>query len=575
MQIAATMGRLSVQVQMAVAAGALCVMLVLAASTGAAWFARQRTAELVSGHMADLAVAMAARLDHDMFERYREIGVLSGLEPLRDSWLGDPAVLRASLEQLQQGYPDYAWIGFADTSGKVRAATGSMLEGLSVAERPWFHGALNGPFVGDVHEAVLLAKLLGPRNDDEPFRFVDVAYPIRDRDGRLLGVLGAHLSWDWAAEARDVLLQESRLNGTRVAILDLNGRVLLGERRGHVLLDKNTMDRMAAQRRGVGIAFGAAPDQWLTGFAIARGYRDYPGLGWVVIAQQPTAVANAPIRNLITNTAGIGLLLSLAGMLAAWLLARRLTQPIRNLTMDADRIGRGLGTDTLPRAGGSHEVAQLSRALRSLLRRIGLAEEQLAHAAEDIASKNAEARKLSHDVERLRQLAETDPLTGLMNRRGFLDAAERLISLARRYNRAIGIVVVDIDHFKSVNDTHGHAVGDLAIRAVAERLKQAARDSDLVGRFGGEEFVVLLPETDAVATGAYAERVRSMIEASGIALPDAALLRLTVSLGYAVFLDSDEDVQDTIDRADVALYTAKSTGRNRVVFQQMPVPKHA
>ena len=574
MRIAAAIGRMSVQVQMAVAAGALCVLLVLMASVGAGWFARQRTAELVSGHMAELAVAMAARLDYDMFERYREIGTLAKLEPLRDIWTGDPVVLRLSLEQLQQSYPDYAWIGFADTSGTVRAATRGMLEGLSVAQRPWFSGGLAGPFVGDVHDAVLLAKLLGPRDDDEPFRFVDIAYPVRDRDGRLLGVLGAHMSWDWAAEARDVLLRESRLGRTRVAILDRNGRVLLGESRGHVLLNQDAMQHLVAQRRGVGIAFGAQPEQWLTGFAATRGHRDYPGLGWVVIAQQPANVANAPVRNLVGITAGIGLLLSLAGSLGAWLLARRLTHPIRSLTADAERLGRSLGSDTLPRAGGSHEVAELSRALRSLLRRIGLAEEQLAHAAEDIASKNAEARKLTSDVERLRQLAESDPLTGLLNRRGFLDSAERLVSLARRYNRAIGIVVVDIDHFKSVNDTHGHAVGDLAIRAVAERLKAAARDSDLVGRFGGEEFVVILPETDAAATNAYAERVRSMIAESGIALPEAPPLKLTVSLGCTVFAEADEDIQDSIDRADVALYKAKSTGRNRVIFQQPSMPRN-
>ncbi|WP_341705702.1 GGDEF domain-containing protein, partial [Ferrovibrio sp.] len=224
---------------------------------------------------------------------------------------------------------------------------------------------------------------------------------------------------------------------------------------------------------------------------------------------------------------------------------------------------------TLPRLGGAREVVLLSRALRSRLRRLGRAEENLQEAEREIDHQAEETRELSADLERLRRLAETDPLTGLLNRRAFLDAAARQVAYARRYDRALAVVVADIDHFKVVNDRHGHAAGDVAIRAVAGRLQQAVRDSDLVARFGGEEFVVLLMESDIAAAVSYAERVRGAIGGSPVDLGTdgngrAAAVTLTVSLGCTVLGQDDRDVQDAIDRADGALYAAKAAGRNRV-----------
>jgi signal transduction histidine kinase/CheY-like chemotaxis protein len=159
----------------------------------------------------ELASQMADKLDQGMFERYKDIQILSALESINLS-NSSLATKRKLLENLQNIYPDYAWIGLTDTQGDILAATGGLLEGKNVSQRPWFQLALTKPYVGDVHEAVLLAKLL-PHDQNEPLRFVDVAAPIVDSQGRFQGVIGAHLSWQWAKDVERSLQQQVLLTG--------------------------------------------------------------------------------------------------------------------------------------------------------------------------------------------------------------------------------------------------------------------------------------------------------------------------------------------------------------------------
>lgn len=551
--------------QVTLATTALVVILVLGATLATAWLGRRILATMAGNDMTQLAEVMASRLDRGMFERYREIGTISNLDALREAWERDPDALRGVLDNMQLSYPDYAWIGYARKDGTVMAATKGMLEGVSVAQRPWFVEGIQKPFAGDVHEALLLAKMLGPRQDSEPFRFVDVAYPVRNAAGEVIGVLGAHLSWDWATEVRHSLQTGgSRSAEADVSILDSSGKVLLGRKINSVALTPQQLAAIRARPSGSGLAYGEDSADWLTGYAVGQGYRDYPGLGWLVVARLPVEVANRPVQELVQSILLIGAGLGLFGIAVACWLASRLTRPIHRLSHEADRIGREAGVHTLPRVGGAREVMLLSQSLRSLLRRIGQAENKLEAAAREAVAHEAEARELALDIERLRKLSETDPLTGLLNRRAFLGTAERQVAYARRYDRTLAVVVADIDHFKQVNDTHGHAAGDAVIRDIALRLQTAARDTDLVARFGGEEFVVLLMESDVTAAVSYAERTRALIAASPVVAESGAQVRVTVSLGCTVLSASDRDVQDAIDRADDALYGAKAAGRNRV-----------
>ncbi|MGQ0642395.1 MAG: GGDEF domain-containing protein, partial [Gemmatimonadaceae bacterium] len=170
------------------------------------------------------------------------------------------------------------------------------------------------------------------------------------------------------------------------------------------------------------------------------------------------------------------------------------------------------------------------------------------------------------DNRRLEQLASTDPLTDVLNRRAL---AERLLGemeRVRRYETTVSILLIDLDFFKRVNDTHGHLVGDDVLTEVAELLQRAVRAVDVVARFGGEEFVIVLPETGAPGAAAFAERIREHVEAKTfVEASDGSGLRITASIGVAIFPSPGvQTVEDLLAKADQALYRAKAEGRNLV-----------
>ena len=164
---------------------------------------------------------------------------------------------------------------------------------------------------------------------------------------------------------------------------------------------------------------------------------------------------------------------------------------------------------------------------------------------------------------RLWELATTDGLTGLFNRRHFLEQARREFFRARRFEHAVTALMVDVDHFKSYNDNYGHDVGDEVLRELAAILRSQTRDIDILGRYGGEEFIILLPETDLKVGLEAGERLRRLVEKSRIPTRSGELT-LTVSVGVASSKAAKPDLERLITLADEALYEAKESGRNRV-----------
>ncbi len=162
------------------------------------------------------------------------------------------------------------------------------------------------------------------------------------------------------------------------------------------------------------------------------------------------------------------------------------------------------------------------------------------------------------------QQARTDALTGVLNRREFDARLAAELRRARRYGKACALLLLDIDHFKQVNDNHGHPAGDSVLQALARLLAAQLRDVDCVARYGGEEFVALLPETDDQAACAVAERVRAAVAGCAFALADGTALHITVSIGVASFPRSGDSAGALVTHADQALYAAKQAGRNRV-----------
>lgn len=168
------------------------------------------------------------------------------------------------------------------------------------------------------------------------------------------------------------------------------------------------------------------------------------------------------------------------------------------------------------------------------------------------------------DNRRLEELATTDPLTRLLNRRALADRLGTEMERARRFDSHLAVLLVDIDHFKLVNDTAGHLAGDEVLREVASLIQRAVRTVDIVARYGGEEFVVILPETDANGAVVFAERLRELISHHAFGVRDGQI-RLTVSVGIATFPAADvSNADDFVARADSSMYRAKADGRNQV-----------
>ncbi|MFZ2974589.1 MAG: GGDEF domain-containing protein [Ferribacterium limneticum] len=172
----------------------------------------------------------------------------------------------------------------------------------------------------------------------------------------------------------------------------------------------------------------------------------------------------------------------------------------------------------------------------------------------------------------LEKLANKDGLTGLTNRRHFMQSAEVELQRAQRYRRPVTVAMADLDFFKKLNDTYGHAAGDAMLRAFADLVQDTLRQSDLVCRYGGEEFAFLFPEIGPAETEKLAERLRTRCDAMEVPLPDGRSVKATVSIGLA---DASEcPIEIALKRADEALYEAKRLGRNRVVLSG-PLPEPA
>lgn len=176
------------------------------------------------------------------------------------------------------------------------------------------------------------------------------------------------------------------------------------------------------------------------------------------------------------------------------------------------------------------------------------------------------AQLMAEQIE-LRQIATTDSLTGALTRRAFEVEVTREYRRNRRYQRDLSVIAVDVDHFKKINDNYGHAAGDLVLKNVVSQIKQGLRDVDFLGRLGGEEFVVGLPETALDGAAIAAERLRETIAGMAI-ISNGDRISVTASFGIAGLSRADSDWKEMLGRADVALYRAKEEGRNRCVCHQ-------
>ena len=327
----------------------------------------------VGTNLAELANQTTSRLDQAMFERYREVRLIAN----RLNGTLDLAKVRSEIDALQLSYPTYAWIGVADPTGQVLAATRNLLEGADVSQRPWFQNALKGQAMGDVHEALLLARLLGSPGD-EPVRFVDIAFPLKDDKGQITGVLGVHLSWKWAREIEQaIFVPVGRSRAIDPLILSSTGAVLLGppDVEGSVL-QLHSVDEALQGKQGFVRETWPDGRDYLVGFSSDHGFADYPGLGWRVLVRQDLDEAFAPVDQMHSRMLLGGGVAALFFSLLGWGLARWITRPLLGL---AD-VARGLEAGYSVRAPASNayeEVAILGGAFNSMVKKLHHNEEEL------------------------------------------------------------------------------------------------------------------------------------------------------------------------------------------------------
>jgi PAS domain S-box-containing protein len=328
--------------------------------------ASSRIRASIGNNLAELSNQTTSRLDRSMFERYREVRLMAE----RLSGISDLAVVRKELDALQQSYPRYAWIGLTDAQGRVNAATRGMLEGADVSGRLWFQNALKNIHMGDVHDALLLAKLLGA-SDGAPLRFVDIAFPITDAGGQVTNVLGAHLSWQWAQDIEhEIFVPVGRSRTIDPVIVSSTGTVLLGP----AALMGQALDLpsvAAAQRNERGHVRETWPDgrEYLVGYSRDQGFDAYPGLGWRVLVRQDAEEAFAPVNQLHQRMLVGGFVLAALFSLLGWLVARRITQPLQDLADVARGIEAGYAVKARS-TGVYDEVATLGRAFNSLIAKL-------------------------------------------------------------------------------------------------------------------------------------------------------------------------------------------------------------
>lgn len=677
--------------------GLCVVVLIILLTTLIERTANQKLLQERAVALHSIAYQVADKLDKGLFERLQDLRIAASTPILQTAAEGHPDSARRWFNELKSAVPTYAWIGFADPKGRVLASANGWLEGAQVNIRPWFEQGLSGEFLGDVHKAVLLANLLPAR--PEPWRFVDISLPVFNDQQTLIGVLGAHLSWDWVEEVSlSVLSPVLAEDPVDALILDKSYDVLLGSNdlKGQNL---QLLIRGLPSESHAGPAITRWPDQedYLTAVVTSERFSQLKSLGWTILVRQPRSQALASSIALQQKVILWSFLLGALFLWLVWLLSGWITLPLRRIAHSASQFAQHQQTvrfrgrlyqESFELAESlnamvadilSHEkdllklnqsleqrVRERTDHLQSALKALGESQHTLktvtdnipvlvayADQQERVVFANATALEwlnlqavpvsgksirdvlsptlyahLQSAIERvlkgekldfeqrgegrlskqhyhvnfipdldvqgrvkgfyimasdisehvdqeawLEWQIQHDPLTGALNRKGMLHHLGLAIKRGSRSGRGIAVMFIDLDHFKQVNDRYGHDAGDLLLKTITERLKNAVRQTDSVARIAGDEFVIILEETLHIRE--HAESIATKIYQSlqeSVALSSTVSLTVTASIGVALYepLEPTTAPSHLLKQADVAMYEAKQRGKNQFVIHEVP-----
>ncbi|MGE8369792.1 sensor domain-containing diguanylate cyclase, partial [Cupriavidus sp.] len=337
---------------------------------------------------------------------------------------------------------------------------------------------------------------------------VNISQPILSGDGKYLGYVSGAIYLKERSILHTLLGEHYYRDGSYLYVVDRNGRLLYHtdpSRVGTIVQENSAISAVMLGKSGAERVLNSK------GVDMLAGYAPLPRSGWAVIAQRPTAATLAPLDGLMLDVLRHTVPLAALSLLGIWWLARLISKPLWQLASNAEHFDSNIAAEKILQVQSWYfEATQLKRAMLSGLT---LVQERIG---------------------KLNLASLTDPMTGLYNRRGLETTLDRW----KEKNRSFSIIALDIDRFKKVNDTYGHDAGDRVIMNIASMMKKCSRSADILCRSGGEEFLMLLPDTEIANAGEVAERLRlqtAQCETSGVGY-------VTISLGIASWPESSPDM---------------------------------
>jgi len=328
-----------------------------------------------------LAESSANILDREMLERYREIKFASTL-PVMINEDSTQEQRRTLIEQIKNNYNHHEWIGYALPDGTVNAGTKGYLEGKNAKGRPWHPAGLKGPYIGDVHDALLLSKLL-PNTSGEAIYFIDVAFPVKTKENKVLGVLCTHLTWQWT---RDVIRTIEKENDVEIFLLSKDGLVLVGpsntERIELSEVSKDISNKFLREEKSLyGVNSWNTSDRYLTAHTVSKGFEEYKGFGWKVIVRKPVNSAFSEANKNSNKILFASILIGLVGTILGMIVSNRISSPLNNLSSKVIDFRKGKDVVFLDDSSND-EIGLLEKELKELCESIEK-ESNLKNIAED------------------------------------------------------------------------------------------------------------------------------------------------------------------------------------------------
>jgi diguanylate cyclase (GGDEF)-like protein len=468
-----------------------------------------------------------------VYEHLHMVEHLSG-SPAARRW--DIPGMNSESRRFVSSFPEFSAAVYVDSAGYTVADSQGRPGGY-VGDRGYFRTAISGtPNVSEVLTGRTTGNML-----------VIFAAPVRDTDDRVIGVAFAPVA---LGTIESIIVDLSLRNTVYTTLVDDQG-VRIASNLPATFPD--TMEHRDTVVEGpVGVDLYTAE----SGIEFVGGLRHIPSAGWALVVEARlsdlTRVFRTYNTTILASLVGVAVLLGVV----AWSITRSIVRPLTLLEQMGRTIGTGRSVDGIVDRFPRHTPVELQNLRTSLM---------------DMAS------VISYRQLKLRKESYTDPLTQIANRR-FLDTVG--VHLVRRcdlHERSCSVIMLDIDHFKGVNDTYGHKTGDHVLTAFAAMLTAACRGDDLVARYGGEEFIVILPGTSCAEARQFAERFRHHLEttellpggeritcSAGVSAISLGVLTHSSTLATAPEEQIATVLKDAIARADTYLYKAKDTGRNRV-----------